>query len=372
MRLAVAAMSALVFSGCQPAKGPAEAASDASVGEHAAQISSVKAEIDSIIDASVLDGFGGQVAILLHGDPIYDRAAGFADNEGLTPVRADTLYQVSSMVKFFTAVLMLKAVEEGKVSLDDGAADLFPETPLAARDFTLRDMLDHRSGLRSTYAAESEADPEKALLAIAEANLENVKDGEFHYSNDAYDVLGVLLERLYGMPYEAIFREKIAAPAGLSHFSFWGEGNLDDPKRRGQPLSPVPAELKRRNYGMIGSAGLLISASDLVRFRAALNDGLIVGPTMLEELNEPREQISIGQVLYGAFLIQTPLGPARSARGAEDWGDNAYLNDYADCGVIVAAATSRGPAEDADKPLFRDQLIKSIEEALTPYCERAR
>ena len=97
----------------------------------------------------------------------------------------------------------------------------------------------------------------------------------------------------------------------------------------------------------------------------------IVAVQMLRELNEPREPISIGEVLYGAFLVQTPLGPAMSARGAEDWGDNAYLNDYPECGAVIAVTTSRGPAEGAGEPLFRDRLIKSIEEALAPYCGKA-
>ncbi|MEZ5921872.1 MAG: serine hydrolase domain-containing protein [Parvularculaceae bacterium] len=336
--------------------------------EKSARAAAGAPEFDAIIDNAVAEGFAGQLVIMRGGRVIYDRAAGSADLAGNVPVTPETLFQISSMVKFFTAVMTLKAVEEGRLNLDDSAEKLFSGTALASRDFTLRDILDHHTGMRSTYAAEKQFDGEKAIEAIAAANKVNPKDGAFHYSNDAYDALGAALERIYGKPYEEIFREKIAAPAGLSHFAFWGDAVWDDPHLRAQPLTPTPAELKSRNYGMIGSAGVLIAAADLVQLRKALNDGKIIGPEMLAELNEPRGKISIGDVLYGAFLVETPMGSAMSARGAEDWGDNSYLNFYPECDAIIAVATSRGPAESTGKPLFRNQIIKAVEEKLAPEC----
>ena len=328
--------------------------------------------IDPIIDAAVNDGFGGEVSVMKDGALVYSRAAGWSENGAKTPVVRETLYQVSSMTKYFTAVLTLKAIEDGAFDVEADAATLFPQTAIAARDFTLRELLAHRSGLRSTYAAEAETDADGAVDAIARANEANLKDGEFHYSNDAYDLLAVLIEKTRGASYESVFREEIAAPAGLSHFGFWGEGRLDDPAYRGQPIAPIDAGLKRRNYGMIGSAGLLISTDDLVAFEHALASGRILSARSLVELRAPRGEISIGSVAYGSFLIATPLGRAYSARGAEDWGDNSYLNDYADCGVIVAVATSRGPAEGSGKLLYRDRLIPAIERELASFCSAAR
>jgi CubicO group peptidase (beta-lactamase class C family) len=328
----------------------------------------LRRDFDSIIEAAAREGFAGQLVVMRSGAVVYERAAGSADIAGRIPVTVDTLYQVSSVSKFFTAALALKAVEDGELALDERAATLFAGTALESRDFTLEEILSHHSGLRSTYAAEHESEPSRALDAIAKANERNLKDGDFHYSNDAYDALAIALERVYEEPYEAIFRAKIARPAGLSNFAFWGESDVDDPHLRGQPLRPTPAELKGRNYGMIGSAGLLISASDLVRFRKALDDGKIIGPQMLGELNKPRGDLSIGEVLYGAFRVDTPMGKALSARGAEDWGDNAYLNAYPDCDAIIAIVTSRGPADDSGKPLFRVQIIEAVEEKLAPEC----
>ncbi|MCA8889824.1 MAG: beta-lactamase family protein [Parvularculaceae bacterium] len=348
------------------------AAACSSNGVGAAADPGVRAALDAIIDDVVGAGFAGQLVVMRDGAIIYDRAAGYADAEGTIPVTDETLYQVSSLVKFFTAVMALKAVEDGKLSLGDTAATLFPDSALAARDFTLDELLKHRSGLRSTYAAESISDPARAIDAIAAANAAHPKDGAFHYSNDGFDALAVALERIYAAPYETLFRNMLARPAGIAGFAFWGEANVDDPHLRGQPLTPTPPEIKGRNYGMLGSAGLLISAGDLAAFRAALDDGKVLGPAMLAVLDEPRGKIRIGDVLYGAFLVDTPLGPARSARGAEDWGDNAYLNAYPDCGVVIAVVTSRGPADVPGKELFRNQIIEPVEQALARDCERQK
>ncbi|MEZ5894848.1 MAG: serine hydrolase domain-containing protein [Parvularculaceae bacterium] len=348
------------------------AASCSSNGAGAAADPGARAAIDAIVDDVADAGFAGQLVILRDGAIMYHRAAGSADREGMIPVTDETRYQVSSLVKFFTAIMALKAVEDGKLSLGDNAATLFPDSALAGRDFTLDELLRHRSGLRSTYAAESIADPARAIDAIAAANAGFAKDGAFHYSNDGYDALAVVLERVYAAPYETLFRNMLARPAGIAGFSFWAEVNVDDPHLRGQPLTPTPQGLKGRNYGMLGSAGLLISAGDLAAFRAALDDGKVLGPAMLAALDEPRGRIGIGEVLYGAFLVDSPLGPARSARGSEDWGDNAYLNAYPDCGIVIAVVTSRGPADVPGEELFRNQIIEPVERVLARDCARQK
>jgi CubicO group peptidase (beta-lactamase class C family) len=364
--------AALLVAACQSSQDNNDSAA-ADCPALAGPDSALAADINPIVDAAVSDGFGGQVAIMRDGVIAYDRAAGFADTAQTVRVRTDTLYQVSSMAKYFTAVMVLKAVEEGRLSLSASAADLFPGTALAGRDFTLADLLAHRSGLRSTYAAERETEAGAAIAAIAAANKENPKDGEFHYSNDGYDLLAILLERIYGKSYEAIFRENLAAPACLKNFGFWAEAAINDPNVRGQPLEEAAADLHNRNYGMIGSAGLLITARDLILFQRALAGGRILSDASLRALYAPRGKISIGDALFGSFLIDSPsLGAAISVRGSEDWGDNSYLNDYRRCDIQIAIVTSRGPAEDSGKPLFRDQLIGPIEEKLASRCVTAK
>lgn len=332
----------------------------------------LKGDLDAVVDRALTEGFAGQVAILHEGALLYERVAGTADLEGAHPVTPITLFQVASITKYFTAALTLRAVEDGLVALDDSVAPYTEGTIFAARDVTFEDLLAHRSGLGSSYAAENHSDPQAALEAIDQAGLDETRAGTFRYSNDGYDVLAIVLERLYGRAYEDLVRERLLAPACLTDVGFWGEVELTGPQVVSQPLRPIPAELHGRNYGMVGSGGLLITAGELVAWQQALRRGWVLSPGSLEALFAPRGEMSLGQATFGAFLIDRgDMGEMISARGYEDWGDNATLNEYVECGLVVAIVTSRGPAESLGRPPFRASILAGIEPRLASLCRSA-
>jgi hypothetical protein len=131
-------------------------------------------------------------------------------------------------------------------------------------------------------------------------------------------------------------------------------------------LSAVPDKLKRRNYGMIGSAGYLTTAIDLAQLQNALARERILRRASLDALWSGHGTTSIGEVGFGNFVIAHPaLGLINSARGAEEWGDNAILNHYRREDTIVAVVTSRGPKEGSGDR-FRDTISKAIEAILVP------
>ena len=327
------------------------------------------AQVNAIVDAAVKDGFAGQVAVMRDGAFIYARSAGSADLAGKVPVTEATLYHVASVSKYFTAALVLRAAEEGKLDLAAPIAKFVEGTVLAVRGVTAADLLAHRSGMGSSYAAEKIADADAALTAIDAAGYDKASVGQFRYSNDGYDVLSIVLERAYGTRFETLAREKLLKPACLAHAGFWGETKLGDPTVVGQPLKPLPAALKTRNYGMIGSAGLMITAVDLVAWQRALKNDRVLRPATREALFAPRGAMRLGQATYGAFWIERPgLGRVFSARGFEDWGDNAILNDYVDCNVTLAVVTSRGPSEDSGRRPFRDTISEAIETTFANSC----
>ena len=320
---------------------------------------------DQIIDQAVADGFAGQVVVAKGSSMLYQRAAGHSDAAGTVPVRSDTLFHVASITKYLTAILTLKAAEEGRIDLDQDIGRFFPDSGLADRGTTIGQLLSHRSGMGSSYAAETEQSAEAAARAIAAQPVDADKIGKFRYSNDGYDLLAIILEQVYGKPYEALLREKIAGPGGLSHMVGWSEPDKSDAAVVSQPLSAIDEKLSRRNYGMIGSAGLMTTAADLVALQQALVAGSILGPESLAQLWKARDRISIGETTFGGFLGQSAaMGPIFNVRGFEDWGDNAILNHYRDQDLYVAVVTSKGPAEDSGKKPFRDTISQAIEPVL--------
>lgn len=322
----------------------------------------LQSEIDRIVVAAVEQGFAGQVVVAGVDQLLYQRQAGYSDSAKKVPVKADTLFHVASISKYFTAILVVKSAEEGKIDLDDDIASWVPETELAKRGITFRQLLHHQSGLGSSYAAENAVTAKKALDVLDGQTVDEEKRGRFKYSNDGYNLLAILLERIHEKPYEVLLSEKITNPAGLRDTKGWSEVDKTDPRKVGQPLQPLPEKLLRRNYGMIGSAGIFTTADDLVRLQKALRNGKILSEKSLESLWRPTEQISIGRVTAGGFLCRSEIkGRVFSARGNEDWGDNAILNHYHDHDFYVAVVTSKGPGEESGKPPFRSSVSKAIE-----------
>ena len=322
-------------------------------------------KIDALVDDAALRGFAGGVAVMRDGIVVYDRVAGAASLEGAPPVTDATLFHVASITKYFTAALVLKAAEEGGLSVSDSVGVLAPGTRTAARGVTIQQLLMHESGLGSSYVAEAETDADAALAAIDQAPYDEARIGAFRYSNDGYDLLSVLIERAYGAPFEQMLKEKLFDAACLDHASHWGVVDVADANIVSQPLEPIDAGLRKRNYGMTGSAGALITARDLARYQAAVARGDVLSMELVSELFAPRGEMSLGYATYGAFLSERPPGGrVLNARGYEDWGDNAIINHYLDHDVIVAVVTSRGPAEDSGAPAFRNEFSDAIEALL--------
>ncbi|TGY88608.1 class C beta-lactamase-related serine hydrolase [Marinicauda algicola] len=327
----------------------------------------LRAHIDPILEAKAEEGFAGQVAVLDGDQIIYLGAAGHADLASEIPVTHETHFQVSSITKYLTAVLILKASEEGLIDLGDPAGTSIGDVEAIPQ--TYAQILAHTAGYASSYIAENYDDNALALSGILDANPEAAsRAGEFRYSNDGYDLLGILVERIYRTSYEGAAQLEVLDPACVDA-GFWGQVDHSDPTAFARALIEPPPALLRRNYGMLGASGLLISAQGLLQLQHAIESEAVLGATH-GELIEPRAELSIGRATYGGFLVERPgLGRALSLRGYMDWGDNAYLMDYLECDLTLAIVTSRGPREDSGKSPFRDQLLEPIEAELAPFCE---
>ncbi|WP_430427112.1 serine hydrolase domain-containing protein [Parasphingorhabdus sp.] len=347
----VAALLLLTVSACTNAKIEQPVAINAGLVEN----------FDQIVNKAVAQGFGGRVVIASGDQVIYDRSAGYSDANEQFPVTEATLFHVASITKYLTAIIILKAAEEGRIGLDQSISSLLPDSSLAKGKITIRQLLNHHSGLGSSYAAEAAFTAEAAISAIGQQPVDAEKIGTFRYSNDGYDLLAIILEQVYAKPYELILKEKITGPAGIAKMIGWSEVDKSNPVKVGQPLSELKASLAKRNYGMLGSAGLLTTARDLIDLQKAVGREKILNQESLAALHKPRDRISIGRTTFGGFLVQSDnMGPVFNVRGYEDWGDNAIMNHYLEYDLYVAIVTSKGPAEGSGEP-FRTSISNEIE-----------
>ena len=183
---------------------------------------------------------GGALAVVKDRRLVYARGYGWADREKMIPVQPASLFRIASVSKPITAVAVLKLIEEGRLSLDTRALPLLGLTPLIAsfrdpeprlRQITIRHLLQHTGGWDRDKSFDPMFRPEQIAQAAhspSPATAEQIirymlsmplafDPGTRHaYSNFGYCVLGRVIEKVTGGPYEKFVREKILAPAGIT------------------------------------------------------------------------------------------------------------------------------------------------------------
>ena len=272
-----------------------------------------KAKIDAYFDAlEKNDKFMGNVLLLKDGKAVYQRSVGFADVESGRRLTPDSRFRIGSITKTYTAVLIMKAVEEGRLKLDDKLSKFFPQVPNAGK-ITLSQMLSHRSGIHNftddreytgyNTAAKSRTEM-LALIAGPASDFE--PDSKADYSNSNYVLLSFILEDIYKKPYREILGEKILKPLKLSGAYFGGKYNPQGNEVLSYRYLGKWDKQNTTDMSIPMGAGAIVSSlPDLARFYEALFAGKIVSKASLEKMKDIRDG-------YGLGLMQFPFGDKKS------------------------------------------------------------
>lgn len=271
--------------------------------------SELPAALQAIIDQAVADGSPGAVLMVDAPDMgfAWKGAAGMADPDAGLAMEPDDPFLISSGAKMFTAVTVLKLVEQGKLGLDDPISNYLPEDLVASLlvldgesygdTITVRQLLSHTSGL-GDFSNGPDTDgsglpdfkdlvlnqPDRmwdvdAVLAWAVENIPPVSlPGEgFHYSDTNFQLLGLIIENVSGLPLHEAYRQFIFDPLAMNHtyLEFYEEGAPEDNGRSVSQAFYAGTnwnELDSHSYEW-GSGGLVSTVEDQTRFMWALVNG---------------------------------------------------------------------------------------------------
>jgi CubicO group peptidase (beta-lactamase class C family) len=213
-------------------------------------------------------------AVLRDGELIWEKAVGAADVEADVEATPDTQYRVGSITKTFTAAAIMQLRDAGKLDLED---TLDRHVEGAAHTPTIRRLLSHASGLQRETQDDSWltlrfAQPDELLETLAQAELVLPSGARFHYSNLAFALLGIVVERVSGIPYTDYVRERLFEPVGLTRVSFEPEA----PAAKGylaQPYADGVWDTVGVETGAWASAGQIWgTAADICRWGAFFAD----------------------------------------------------------------------------------------------------
>ncbi|MEE1822793.1 serine hydrolase [Streptomyces sp. BE20] len=313
-------------------------------------------------------------------DGVWRGASGVSDLATGAPVRGDGRFRAGSVTKVFVATTVLQLVGEHRIGLDDAVEKHLPGLVPNGANVTVRQLLNHTSGLWDPTNESGGIFPElfdpavfrawfadgglqrtvtaRQLVAASAAHAPYFVPGaEWRYSNTNYALLGLLIEKATGHEYGQEITRRVLRPLGMDDSSFPGSASaIPGPHAHGYwtivdeagPVRKTYVDVTEHNPTWAGAAGALISSTDdLVRFERALLRGQLLPAWLMREMTAAVPTEPGGHQLdYGLGLARYQLscGPVLGHNGGI-FGYDTQLWGTADRQVALSY-TGRGDEKD--------------------------
>lgn len=239
---------------------------------------------------------GCSLAVISDGRIVYAKGYGLANVEhGVPIVPRQTVFDIGSTSKQFTAASILLLAQEGKLSLDDDVHKVLPELPDYGTPVTIRHLLHHTSGMRDYINVmamgginfEDHTTAGDALAAIVrQKTLDFIPGSEHSYSNSGYFLLSQIVERVSGKSLREFAKERIFAPLGMSNTRFLDDHTAIIP-HRASSYGPHPAGgfgIQTANWEQTGDGAVQTTAEDLAKWDQNFYTPKVGGPWLIEQL----------------------------------------------------------------------------------------
>jgi CubicO group peptidase (beta-lactamase class C family) len=315
---------------------------------------------------------GATLAVLTEGE-VHELASGLLHRGTGVDATPNSIFQLGSIAKIYTATMVMKLVEAGRLDLDAPVRDVLPDfrvaDPEATKTITPRQLLSHTSGMSGDLTLDTGRGDDciAKYVEACETLTQDCPPGTaVSYSSSGYNVLGRIVEVLTGGTWDAALRDMIVTPLGLTHtmtlpeealrfrtaMSHLGEqGDYPDPALEWDmmPRSAAP-------YGRV-----LASAGDVLRMARAHLEGGLLTPESAETMRRREVDVpdkwtvssdgwGLGWTLYDWDGV-----PGHGHDGAAI-GQYAYLRVVPSAGVIAVLLTNGGGARGLYASLFRELL----------------
>jgi CubicO group peptidase (beta-lactamase class C family) len=274
---------------------------------------------------SRLEGFGfaGAVLAARDGRIFVESAHGLSDRASERRWNAETIFDVGSVTKQFTAAAILALEADGKLAVSDSIASHLPGVPADKAAITIHHLLTHTSGLAGDFGGDYETVSREALVRVAMASTLSGVPGERHaYSNAGYSLLAAIVEIASGTGIDGFVRERLFRPAGMTSSGYQlapaelprlARGYRDGEDAR---LSERAAATGGQMWNLIGNGGLCSTVMDLHRWMFALQDDRVLPAASRRKLFHPHALVAASYAGsenplhygYGWYIWKQPSG----------------------------------------------------------------
>lgn len=329
-----------------------------------AQVSA--AQIDAILEPFKSANAPGVAALVVYkGELVFRRGYGVADLRTLHPIDPATNFRLASFTKQFTAACIMLLVHDGKLHYGDHLTDIFPDFPAYGRAITVRNLLNHTSGLpdyEDLLTAQYPNTAEDKIPQIHDVEvlklLEQQTAGKFaagarwEYSNSGYAVLAMIVEKVSHKPFGQFLQERIFAPLKMTNTLAYEKGKNEVPNRafghtneknrwRETDQSPTSA--------VLGDGGIYSSLDDLAKWDRALRERTLLSaeemkPALaaVQPTGTPATGPEGASVSYGfGWFVEPYKGHKRMSHDGETVGFRTTIQRFPDDRLTVIVLANR-------------------------------
>jgi CubicO group peptidase (beta-lactamase class C family) len=256
------------------------------------------------------DKFSGAVLIGVRDKVVFNKGYGYANRDDRLSVTTETEFRAGSLTKMFTSTLILKLVQERKIKLSDPVSKYVSGFPNGER-ITLKNLLSHTSGIRGTTpsTAQTLSDMVKGFKADTLA----FKPGEkFEYNNFNYFLLSYIAQKVSGISYPSLLKNKILSKAGMNHSGLDFQGRKSTHKALGYVTNPnterwVETDNKEHVELASGAGALYTTTGDLWKWSQVISKGQLLSKELYHQAFTPVQPgYGLGWIVgeeYGHFKI---------------------------------------------------------------------
>lgn len=228
------------------------------------------------------------ILVIKAGQVLLKKSYGHSNVETKELATPQSNYRLASVTKMFTATVIMRLAEEGKLSLDQPIIELMADFPEYGKTVTVRNLLNHTSGLRDYYIYWPEEkgtmhDSDVYEVMKTAEGLSFVPGTKYVYCDTNYVILGILASKLYNQPFPQVMNEKIFQPIQMTSSILFQDGVNAVPNRvyGAQEVDGKYTTQDQYAYSQtMGDGGIYTSLEDLIQWDKAIDENLIVGMTM--------------------------------------------------------------------------------------------
>jgi CubicO group peptidase (beta-lactamase class C family) len=345
-----------------------------------------KEQIDAIFrPLATAQSPGLAVGVIRDGKLIFANGYGLRDLQKKTPITPDTDFRLASVTKQFTAMSIMLLVHDGKLHYEDTLGKIFPEFPEYGRSITIRELLNHTSGLKDygdLYMKQvGEKTPmdkvpqllDKDVLKLLEQQTEaDFPPGtKWAYSNSGYAVLAMVIQKVSGKPYQDFLRDRIFKPLGMKKTVAFVKGVNEVPNRafgynKDEATGKFVFGDQSPTSAVLGDGGIYTSINEMANWDKALREHKLLSEAEMREaltpvpVSEGRKQRDGKMIEYGfGWFLDPYKGHERQYHDGGTTGFRTTIQRFPKDGLTVIVLANRTDLDpDAEALKVADLYLK--------------